>query len=90
MLQFSAMAANILAVECYALPFFVVFSFSASMPPSLALSLSSPSSYPYFAHSVMEQAKIFRSSPASDSMLRIAASVRNVRRTTELRCIQYR
>ena len=81
---------NVLAVACFALPFFVVFLSSASPPPSLSSSLLSLSSSPLvsspsFSHSVMKQAKIFRISPPSNSPLRIAASVSNGRRRTVLR-----
>ena len=80
----SAMVVNVSAVACFALPFFVIFLSSASTPPSISSSSSSPplSFSPSFAHSVIETEKIFRSSPASDYMLRIAASVRNAGRRT--------
>ena len=53
--KLSAIMANVSAVAYFALPFFVVFSSSASMPPSFSLSLSSPLALsPSFVHSVME------------------------------------
>ena len=73
----SVMVVNVLAVACFALPGFAVFSSSALMVITLSSSLSSFSPlafYPSFAHYVMEQAKIFKSLPASDSLWRIAAS----------------
>ena len=90
--QSSAMVVNVLAVACFALPGSVIFLFSALMVIRLSLSFSSSALlafYPSFAHSVMEQAKIFRSLPASDSPWEIAASVRNGRRRTALRSVQY-
>ena len=94
LLQLSEMVPNVLAVVCFALPFFIIFSSSASTPPLLLSSLSllsSPMTFPpSFDYSVMERAKIFRSSPASNSPLWIAASVRNGGRTTALRGVQSR
>ena len=81
------MVANVLAVAYFALPVFVVYLPSASTLTLLYLSLLSSfllAFSPSFAHSVMEQAKIFRSLPASDSPWRIAASARNGRRRTAL------
>ena len=85
--QSSAMVFNVSAVACFALPGFAVFLSSALMVTTLSSSLSSSAPLefsPSFAHSVMEQAKIFRRSPASDSPWRIAASVRNGGRRTAL------
>ena len=91
--QLSAMVVKVSMVACFALPFFVVFFSSASMLPSIFLlsSLSSPlESSPSFAHSVMEKEKTFRSSPVSNSLLSITASVRNGGRRTALRGVQSR
>ena len=55
--QSSVMVVNVLAVACFALPVFFVFSSSASTLTSLSslLLLSSPLVvYPSFAHSVMD------------------------------------
>ena len=87
----SVMVANVLAVACFALPFFFLFSSSDSTPLSLSFysSLSSLLDFsPSFAHSVIEQAKIFKSLPTSDSPLRIAASVNNFVSRTALRVVQ--
>ena len=57
---------------------------------TLLLSSSSPLTFlPSFAHSVTEQAKIFRSSVVSASLWKIAASMRNGRRRTALHGVQY-
>ena len=85
--QSSSVVVNVSEVACFALPGFTDFASSASMAMTLSSSLSSSASlvfYPYFAHSVMEGAKIFRSLPASDSLWRFAASVRNGGRRTAL------
>ena len=86
-----AMVVSVLAVACFALPGFVVFSSSASMVTTLSSSLSLSALLVFsfsFANSVMERAKIFRSLPASYSMWRIASSVRNGGRRTALRGVQ--
>ena len=84
------MVANISAVAFSVLPIFFVFLSSDSTLPSLS-SLSSSSSSPtvsYSTHSVTERAKIFRSSPASDYLLKIAASAENGGRRTTLSGVQ--
>ena len=89
--QSSEMVVNVLAVACFALPSFADFYSSASMVMALYSLLSSSASLvfsPTFSHSVMEQAKIFRRSPASESLWRIAASVRNGGRMTALSGVQ--
>ena len=67
--KLSVMVVNVLAAACFALPGFA-FASSASMVMTLSSSLASSTSLVVsssFANSVMEQAKILRSSPASDS-----------------------
>ena len=89
--QLYAMVANVSAMACFSLPFFIIFSSSASTPTLLSslLSLYSPlASLPSFAHYMMEQEKIFRSSPTSDPLLRIAAYARNGERRTALHGVQ--
>ena len=91
--QFSMMVVNVLAVACFASPGFVVFSSYASMVTSLSSSFFSSTLLtfsPSFAHSVIEQAEIFRRSPASDSPQRVAASIRNDGRRTALCGVQSR
>ena len=86
--QFYAMVTNILAVACFMLPVFVVFSPSFSF---LLSSLSSPpTSSPSYALSVTERAKNFRRSPATESLLSIMASVSNGGGRAALRGIQSR
>ena len=91
LLQSSAIVFNFLAAACLVLPGFAEFASLALMVMKL-LSLLSLSDFlvvsTSFSHSVMERAKIFRSSPASDSPWRIAASVRNGGRRIELRGVQ--
>ena len=77
-------------MACFVLPFIVVFSSSASTPPLLSSLSSLPASSPSFAHTVMERAKVFRISTASDYLLMIVASVRNGGRRTALRGVQLR
>ena len=89
--QLSTLVVNISAAACFDLPAFANFASTASMVMTLLSSLSSPAPlvvFSAFAHSAMEWAKIFRSSPASNSLWRIAASVRNVWRRTALRGVQ--
>ena len=94
--QSSAMVANVLAVAvlaetCFALPGFVASA--ASTVTTLSSPLASSASLEESAsetHSVMERAKIFRSSPSSDFSWRIAASVKNGGRRTALQEVQSR
>ena len=62
------------AVACFSLYLFVVFLFSALTPPLLSSLLYLSSLLvvsPSFAHSVMEQTKIFSRSPASNYLWRL-------------------
>ena len=86
----NVLAAAVLAEACFALPDFALAS-AASIAMTILLSLTSFSLLEESAsdaHSVMYQAKILKSSPASDSLWRIAASFRNGGRRTELRGVQ--
>ena len=76
--------------DLFHFPLFFVFSSSVSTPPPLSSSSSSSplASFPSFALSVTEQAKIFRSSPPSEFTLRIAYFVRNGGMRTELCGVQ--
>ena len=88
--QLSAMVVKVSAVAWFALPGFTVFLSSNYMVTTLSSLLSSSALLafsPSFAHSVMDQAKIFRSSPAFDSPWRITASVINGGRRTALRSV---
>ena len=96
LLQSSLMVANVLAAAVLAealfdLPGFLASAASIVTKLSLPLSLSSLLEESAFdAHSVMERAKIFRSSLASDLPWRIADSVKNGGRRTALREVQTR
>ena len=78
--EFFVSGAAILAEAGFALPFLfasaaLIFTTQSSSLASLALLEESASD----AHSVMEQAKIFRSSPTPNSPWRMAPSVTNLR-----------
>ena len=92
--QLSVLVTNVSAVACL---FFTVFFFLSSYYSlylsllSFSLSFSSPpSSPPSSALSMTEQAKILRGYPVSVPPSRIDAFVRNYKRKTALRRIQYR
>ena len=81
--------AAILAEACFALPGFLASAASIVMTlSSLLASSASLKDSVSDAYSVMERAKIFRSSPAYDSPWRIAASVKNGGRSTALQEFQ--
>ena len=90
--QLPAMVAKVLAVACFTLPGFTIFSSSALMVMTLSLLLYYSASLvfpPSLSHFVMDRAKIFRNLTASDSSWRIAASVRNGGRRTALHGFKY-
>ena len=87
----NVMTATISAKACFALTRFLASA--ASIMAMLSYSLDSSALLKESAsdaHSVMERAKIFRSSPASDSPWRITASVKNGGSRTVLREVQSR
>ena len=94
--QSSAMVVNILVAAvsteaCFALHGFLASAASIVTTLSSSLALSSLLEESAFdAHSVMERAKIFRSSTRSDLPWRIAATVKNGVRRTALREVQSR
>ena len=80
-----------MVVACFTLSSFAVFLSYSSMVMTLSSLLSSSALLvfsPSSAHSVMEEARIYRSWPASDSPWRIAASVRNGGKSTAFRGVQ--
>ena len=90
---FFASAAGVLAEAFYFPAFLTSEASSASTVTMLSSSLSSSASLggaASKAHSVIEQAKIFKSSPAYDSPWRMATSVSKGGRKTALRDCQYR
>ena len=93
--QSSAMMANVSAAAVSAEAYFASPGFTLASAASIVTTLSSSlvlSAYLEVsasdAHSVIERAKILRSSPASDSPLRIAASVINGGSRTALQEVQ--